>query len=61
VYRSALLNVVESLPYVDYVTDFQMFTFIDASARRQDVDVAEPLRPDAILVSDEGHDVREAV
>ncbi len=60
IYRSVLLNVVEDLACVDYVTNFQMFTFVDDSETLQDVDVATPRAPDIVLVSDAKHAISEA-
>lgn len=58
-YRSVLLNFVEERPYVDYVTDFKLYSYSDAADPSRYVDVSEvkPRTPDAILVSDSSHDV----
>ena len=55
VFRSVLLDFVEELEYVDYLTSFAMF--VD---RRGDLPEARPDRPDAILVSSDAHDIEEA-
>jgi uncharacterized phage protein gp47/JayE len=60
VYRSVLLNFVEELPYVDYVTDFRMYSFAGDVADATDIAVARPATPDTILVSDSGHTIVEA-
>ena len=57
VYRSVLLDFVEKLEYVDYLTSFRMFT--QAGAGFVDVPEAAADRPDAILVSDSDHDITE--
>jgi len=57
VYRSALIDFVENLKYVDYVTAFRMVT--QSGAGVADVPEAVPRRPDAILVSDVDHDITE--
>jgi len=58
VYASTLLNFIEELPYVDYVTDFKLLTD-DETSTLAPVEHADPLTPDAILVSDASHDVGE--
>jgi hypothetical protein len=58
IYRSTLLNVVEELPWVDYVTDFTLLTGGDDGVLTP-VEHAEPATPDAILVSDATHDISE--
>ena len=60
VYGSVLLDFVEELPFVDYVTDFKMSTFVGPAAERRDVGHATPETPDAILVSDATHEIAEA-
>jgi hypothetical protein len=57
VVRSVLLNVVESLPWVDFVTDFRMTVEGDATDHAEIVADA----PDAILVSAASHRIQEAV
>jgi hypothetical protein len=58
VYASTLLNFIEELPYVDYVTDFQLLTD-DETGALTPVEHADPRTPDAILVSDKIHDIGE--
>ena len=58
IYASVVLNFIEELPFVDYVTDFKLTTFI--GGERRVVLQAEPERPDCILVSDSTHDILEA-
>jgi hypothetical protein len=60
VYASTLLNLVEELPYVDYLTDFQLLTE-DESGTLVPVEHAVPRTPDAILVSDAVHDIGEVM
>lgn len=55
VVRSVLLNFVESLPYVDVVTDFRLTVEGDSTDRAEIVADA----PDAILVSAASHRIRE--
>ena len=59
VYRSVLLDFVEEMEYVDYVTDFKMYS--DTGGIKNDVDLneIEPKTPDAILVSAAVHTVLE--
>jgi hypothetical protein len=58
VYKSSLLDFVEEREYVDYVTDFKMFSFV-GDDRGADVAEASAATPDAILVSDREHSVAE--
>lgn len=60
VYRSVLLNVVEELEYVDYVTDFRMYSYVGDVVDTTDLGVARPDTPDTILVSDATHTIAEA-
>lgn len=57
VYRSVLLDVVEDLPYVDYVTDFRMYSYAGDSRVRVDRPEARAETPDMVLVSDSGHTI----
>jgi hypothetical protein len=57
VYKSALLDFVEEVDYVDYVTDFRMYHLRGGGADADDVNEARATTPDAILVSDAAHDV----
>ncbi len=59
VYKSVLLDFVEELPPVDYVTDFKMYSYVEGM-EKIDVNEARPETPDAILVSDYLHVVNEA-
>jgi baseplate J-like protein len=59
VYKSTLIDRVEGLDYVDYVTDFRMYTYVDDFVADDRQDVA-PETPDAILVSDAPHRIGEA-
>ena len=59
VYKSVLLDFVEEREYVDYVTDFKMYSYTGAFSD-QDLTEARPETPDAILVSAGAHVVREA-
>ncbi|MDI1478920.1 baseplate J/gp47 family protein [Polyangium sp. y55x31] len=57
VYRSVLLDFVEERPYVDYVTNFAMYTFDAERGDARDVVEARAARPDTILVSAETHGI----
>jgi len=57
IYRSVLLNFVEELPYVDFVTDFKMSRGSHSAV--QDVPVISADAPDIILVSDANHTISE--
>ena len=57
VYKSHLLDFVEDMPYVDYVTDFRMHDLRGGPRDAEDVEEARAETPDAILVSDATHDI----
>jgi hypothetical protein len=57
VYKSEVLDFVEDLDYVDYVTDFRMYHLRGGAADAEDVNEARAATPDAILVSDATHDI----
>jgi hypothetical protein len=61
IYKSVLLDLVEELAPVDYVTDFKMYSYIESSEEKATIDVneARPKSPDAILVSEATHLVNE--
>ncbi len=56
--KSQILALVESLPYVDYLRSFRMYTFLSGDEARTDVGTATALAPDVILVSDDRHDIK---
>jgi hypothetical protein len=58
VYRSVLLDLVEELPYVDFVTDFKLLS-VDSAAPQQDFANVSADAPDAILVSSACHTIGE--
>ncbi|MDB5033874.1 MAG: hypothetical protein JWQ98_1115 [Chlorobi bacterium] len=60
IYKSVLLDIVEDLEYVDYVTDFKMFTYSGAANDSADLNEARAATPDTILVSDAIHSISEA-
>ncbi|HWU83942.1 MAG TPA: baseplate J/gp47 family protein [Rhodocyclaceae bacterium] len=57
-YRSVLLDFVEELPYVDFVSDFRLGIVDDADVLHDAADIAAAT-PDAILVSDAAHTINE--
>jgi hypothetical protein len=56
IYRSALLDFVEERPYVDYVTQFEMYHINEASLL-QDVSAAIASTTDAVLASVPQHEI----
>jgi hypothetical protein len=56
-YKSVLLNFVEERPYVDYVTDFKLYSYTGTEDHGPDLGEVRARTPDAILVSDTLHDV----
>lgn len=59
IYKSVLLDFVEELEYVDFVTDFRMYSYCGAVSNAIDIAKAEPGTPDTILVSAAGHTIRD--
>ena len=59
VYKSVLLDFVEDLNYVDYVTDFKMYSYTGGVNTYVDRNEAAPDTPDAILVSEDTHRIHE--
>ena len=57
-YRSVLLDFVEELPYVDFVSDFQLGIVDDADVLH-DAAVIIAASPAAILVSDANHTIND--
>ena len=56
-HRSVVLNFIEELPYVDYVTDFVFFHKATGSAAEQAVEFAQTSNSSATLVSARSHDL----
>jgi hypothetical protein len=61
VYRSVLLDLVEELPFVDFVTDFKLSVMTGAGAFGPDSPTVRAERPDEILASAAEHGIREFV
>jgi hypothetical protein len=59
IYKSVLLDVAEDLEYVDYVTDFKMYSYSGDVIDRTDRSEARADAPDTVLVSDSSHTIRE--
>jgi hypothetical protein len=59
VYRSMLIDVVEELYYVDFVSDFKLQTYDDEGKLSPDLAEIAATAPDAILVSDAEHGISE--
>lgn len=55
VYKSLLLDFVEDLDYVDYVTDFKMYSYSGSTQSTLDLNEVQPETPDTILVSTPTH------
>lgn len=58
IHRSVLLNCVEELPYVDFVTEFKL-TSPDSSTPHADRSSVAAETPDAILISSKSHSIGE--
>ena len=59
VFRSVLIDFIEELEYVDYLTGFNMF--VESGGATIETAEAIPDRPDAILVSAAQHTITEAI
>jgi hypothetical protein len=59
IYRSVVLDFVEELPYVDFVTDFRLGIVDDDNNTLKDVSELVATAPDIILVSDNSHAIAE--
>lgn len=57
IYKSVVLNFVEECNYVDYVTDFRMYSYRDGLLPSTDLTEVQPATPDAILVSAPDHTI----
>jgi Baseplate J-like protein len=55
--KSVLLDFVEERDYVDFVTDFKMFSYAGEFVQYTDLGVVRPETPDTILVSDSEHTI----
>jgi hypothetical protein len=55
VYKSVILDFVEERDYVDYVTDFKLYSYSGDSNPYNDVSEVSAETPDTILVSDATH------
>jgi hypothetical protein len=63
IYKSALINFVEERPYVDFVTCFKMYQFINRTDPPIDVEVATGSTARSILVSyyDEDNNIKHLI
>ncbi len=59
IYKSVLLDVVEELEYVDYVTDFKMYSSVDGVLDSTDRNDVQADTPDMVIVSDDSHTINE--
>ncbi len=59
VHKSVMLNFIEELPYVDYVTDFRMFHLVEGEGEKEK-ETATVTEPKAILVSSNEHRIGRA-
>jgi hypothetical protein len=57
IHRSVILNLIEELPFVDYLPEFWVDHIVDESEIRRDVDEVAATRSRAILVSDDTHEI----
>ena len=57
IYKSVILDFVEEREYVDYVTDFRLYSYSGESNPYLDLNEVTPATPDTILVSDASHTI----
>jgi hypothetical protein len=61
IYKSVLLDFVEEVDYVDFVTDFKLYSYAESDSNLVDVAEVLPLAPDVILVSEAQHIINEYI
>ncbi len=59
VYKSMVIDFIDELEYIDYVTDFKLYSYINIEDNLVDSSEVIPKAPDAILVSDASHIIIE--
>jgi hypothetical protein len=57
VYKSVLINYIEDLPYIDYVTEVKMFHWIAGARQTEDKQMITATVPDAILTTYATHQI----
>ena len=60
-HKSVIINYVEKLEYVDFVSDVKLFQKMTGSTAEKEVSIAIPSSPEAILVSSKNHKVDDAI
>ncbi len=59
IYKSVLIDFIEELSFVDFITDVNLYSFINAAENLTDSTEIQPRSPDIILVSAEQHIINE--
>jgi len=59
IYKSVLVDFIEELSFVDFITDVRLYSFVNAEDTRIDSTDIQPQAPDIILVSAEQHMISE--
>ncbi|WP_319481053.1 hypothetical protein [uncultured Draconibacterium sp.] len=59
-HKSIVIDYVEKLKYVDFVSDLKLFQTNAATGKETEVKLARPNSPEAILVSSKRHDIGDA-
>ncbi|WP_372650881.1 hypothetical protein, partial [Draconibacterium sp.] len=59
-HKSIVIDYVEKLKYVDFVSDLKLFQTNAATGKETEVKIARPNSPEAILVSSKRHDIGDA-
>lgn len=57
IHASYIINFIEELSYIDYLTDFQMYHIIGETSTTLNVEIAETKSAKSILVSYNDHDI----
>lgn len=61
IHKSVLIDFVDELPYVDFITDVRLVSFVDDADNLVDTMQVQPETPDEILVSADQHTILEYV
>ncbi|WP_317932310.1 baseplate J/gp47 family protein [Halioxenophilus sp. WMMB6] len=59
IYKSVLIDLIDELDYVDFITNVQLYSFVDATSNRMDANQVQPQAPDEILVSANNHSINQ--
>jgi hypothetical protein len=55
VYKSVVMDFIEELPYIDFISNVQMQATFDGSTWENDSNEIKPMSPDQIITSTQAH------